>query len=381
MVELKEVIDEETGKKRILLQDRLYSIKDNPIGVREKFWIIRRGGNVIQESPLVTDILFKYNRNDVSCEDYGEAIASKIFQKSKVPCVTYYLAENTKLDGTKINGVLCGSYKTNNNQLETSVYDLQTKCTDLKFNSRTGETNKSINTVYGIMRDLHEVIKTDKEGRFFFEHIQNELIKQALMDFILAQTDRHWLNTTFLEFDAKDRHVILKSKCYDNGCISYLKRKRQAIKTITSQVKGDYIGSDRMKQLMSSYCPMFGIKSSTVQIDMDKYQKTGSIEKLKIKEDDHIKDKFIDELSKEILTNPEIAVFYKLMLHSFHYDANSRTIDLGEVFNELSAGGDEIPKEIKDMVTGVMTYQINEIQTVLDKKLGKNRRSETSWER
>ena len=248
MIELKEI--EIDGKKYIEIQDRVYSIRVNPIGVREKFWMVRRGGSSIVESPIVTDILFKYNRNDVSCEDEGEVIACRVMRAVGLKAVEYYLAKNKTLDNNEIKGVLCGSFKKKLSEIETSAYTLQTSYTQFSFDEKTGVANKSINTVDGIIEDLEYVLDESEFARLFVTQIRDELLKQCLMDFLLAQTDRHWLNTSFLEYFVDGKYAVKKAKCYDNGCIAYLKRKRKAIVTITNQVKGDYINSPRMKELL-----------------------------------------------------------------------------------------------------------------------------------
>lgn len=379
MIEIKEL--EIDGKLRVELQGRLYSVRDNPIGVREKFWIVRRGGNVIVESPQVTDMLFKYNRSSVSCENLGEVLACNIFQVVGLPTVDYFLAKTTKLDGTEVDGVLCGSFKASNREIETSVFTVQTVYTDMEFDKETGEViNKEINTVNSIMNDLSATFPGENNGSFFFPYIKNSLIEQALMDFITAQTDRHWLNTTFLENYKDVHHVIRKSRCYDNGCIAFLKRKQEAVRTIVGEIKGDYLNSPRMKLMMDKYCPMFGIKTSTVKIDTRAYKKYNSIERLTLKDNiKNVKNKFIDELTDEIIYNPEISMFYKNMLYSLKYNESTGDIDLSPVVNELKLRGDTLPYEILEMTKGVMIYQINELEKTLDKKMEdirKNRKEE-----
>lgn len=369
------------GKKYIDIHEKIYSIKENPVGVREKFWIVRRGGNLIVESPSVTDILFKYNRNDVSCEDSGEVISSRFYRRIGLKAVEYYFARYYKEDGTFVDGVMCGSFKKHRDEIETSAYTLQTSYTPFYFDKETGEANKQINTVYGIMSDLEYLSEGNSLLTEMLPSIKSVLTKQCLLDFVFAQTDRHWLNTSFLEYFAHGNYLIKTAKCYDNGCIAYLKRKKQALVTIMNQVKGDYINSPRMEELMDKYCPMFGLKTTTVVIDVDRYNKVQNPQKLKLKDPRKARQIFVDELTDEILVNANTAVFYKDLLKTLNYNPKNKSIDPSYLFDEIGIADKEIDPVIQEMVTAVVTYQINEIEKTLEKKLDIERKSRLEEER
>jgi len=368
MIEIKEVkID---NKIRIEVGDRVYSRKENPIGVRSKFWAVRRGGKYIHEPPIITDLLFKYNRNDLSSENYGEIISSKFYKLCGLGCVDYYSAEFTDIDGNKFQGVMCGSYKKSNTELETSGYALQCVLTDFYFDRKTGKANKEINTVYGFISDLDSLYGDFQHKDYFLTNIKDELIKQSLLDFLIAQSDRHWTNTTFLEYFNKDNEYrIRKANCYDNGCIAFLKRKRQAIDTFSSMIGGDYLNSPHMKTLMDKYCPMFGIKTSTCLIDTrvaDKYER---YDKIRVNPDKDTKQTYLKELAQEILHNPEIAFFYIKLKEHIGYNRKNKSINLKPMFKSLENADEEIPDSIADVVTGIITYQVNEIEQELKKQV------------
>ena len=63
------------------LHGRIYSIVEESRGIREKFWMKRTGKHLYYESPINSRILFKFNRNDVSCEDWGEVFFSLRFSE------------------------------------------------------------------------------------------------------------------------------------------------------------------------------------------------------------------------------------------------------------------------------------------------------------
>ncbi len=370
MVEIKEV--EHDGEKLLEVWDRVYSREENPIGVRSKFWAVRRGGKLIFEPPIVTDLLFKYNRNDLSSEDIGEVISSKFYKLCGLNVVDYYSAEFTDIEGKKVTGVICGSYKRTNTEVETSGYALQCALTPFSYNKNTGEACKEINTVYGFIDDLDFIYGDTPQKEKFLTIIKNELIKQSLLDFLIAQSDRHWTNTTFLEYFNKDHEYrIRKASCYDNGCIAFLKRKREAIDTFASMIDGDYLSSPVMKSLMDKYCPMFGIKSSTCLIDTRVANKYNRFDKIKINPDPKVKDVYLKELVDEIMHNAEIAFFYIKLKESIGYNPSDKSINLKPMFKSLQDNGEDIPKSIEELVTGIITYQVNQIEQELIKTINK----------
>jgi len=370
MVEVREV--EFDGKKYIEVGDRLFDRKVNPVGVREKFWAVKRGRNpLIQETPKVTDILFKFNRSMITNEDYGEIIASKFQRLCGLKSVEYVTCKFTDIEGVEHFGVMCGSFKKSNDEIGTSGYRLQTQYTNFSFDKATGKPNKPINTVYSFLRDLEDLLDDHEYKEFFLEEIKTGLLMQALLDFILAQTDRHWLNTEFIENFNNNQYSIRKAHTYDSGCIAFLKRKRETIATYANMIKGDYLNAPIMHTIMNKYCPMFGIKTCLVKIDTKKAEKYCEVEKIDVVNTKENKDAFLDELTDEIMHNPEIAFFYIKLKEAFNYNKQTGLLDLNILFDVLKRNGEEIPDEIRELVTAVINYQINEIEKELTKKIYK----------
>jgi len=371
MVEVREV--EFDGKKYIEIGDRLYDRKINPIGVREKFWAVKRGENpLIQEPPKLTDILFKFNRSSITNEDYGEVIASKFQRLAGLKSVEYVTCKFTDIDGIDHFGVMCGSFKKNNNEIGTSGYRLQTQYTDFDYDKLTGMPNKPINTVYSFLRDIDYLLEDHVYKEYFMEDLKFGLLMQALLDFLLAQSDRHWLNTEFIENFNNNQYSIRKAHTYDSGCIACLKRKRETIKTYANMIKGDYLDAPIMHTIMNKYCPMFGIKTCLVKIDEKKAQKYCEVEKIDVVNTKENKDAFLNELTDEILNNPDLAFFYIKLKENFKYDKKTRLLDLSILFDVLKRNGEEIPDEIREVVTAVINYQLNEIEKELEKKINKS---------
>ena len=154
MVKLK--LEQIDGKDYINFHDQIYFIEDEARGIRDKFWMKRLPSKFLPEDKKNIHMLFKYNRNDQSCEDWGEVFASRIAKQTGVPVVDYYLCEydNNKEKG---KGVLCGSYFESDKQYEMSAHALQTVYSEFSHDGDTNITNKELNTVYSLLEDMRSV--------------------------------------------------------------------------------------------------------------------------------------------------------------------------------------------------------------------------------
>jgi len=337
---------EADGEKLVTLGEKVYSFAEELRGVRQKFWLVCEDGKFIKIPMKYKHILFKYNRNEVSCENWGEIYASRIAKQIGVPCVEYHLASFEE-NGKTSMGVLCSTYKKNENEIEATVYDVQTMF---------GEKVNNINTVENIMENIMYVIPENQDKKFYYSYLRNSLIKQCIFDFLLAQTDRHWFNTTFLLYSNDNTFNIRKSECYDNGCVAFLKRKYAAIEGISREIKVQGKNSQRLHDLLKDYVPMMGIKTPTVELNQDK--DITEVEKLKVKRE--TREVFLDELTNEILNNPEIAEFYI---------AAKEYLNVKLVTELLKKEKTPPPKPVADMIELVVGYQLNVIETLLNEKI------------
>lgn len=345
------------GKRCVKLNGRMYTFLQEARGVREKFWLVRTGQKRVNyEEPIYpSQILFKFNRNSVSCEDWGEIISSLVARHIDVPCVQYYSASLSDEDGNDIGkGVMCGSYKHSSKEVEFSAFSLQSLYKNLTYDNYHGEKVDGLNTVDGFLSAIKGVFG-DKVPQEELTSVRNDLLKQAIFDFVLAQTDRHWLNTTFLvcQEDNGQTH-IRKSACYDNGCISMFKRKSSAIEGMSREIGSLGKDSPYLKERLSSYCPMMGVKTSLVGIDNQVRQ--GSIEKIKMLDPKHDKKVFLNELSLQIVNNPEIAHFYINLENMVNDGSLFKYIE-----SDLSRSGDNPPAHIIKMVEDVIGHQVGQL--------------------
>lgn len=346
MIELK--YEEIDGEKCVILGDKVYRFVEEVRGAREKFWLVQNMGAYLNQPYKNQQILFKFNRNDVSCENWGEIYASRIAKQIHLPCVEYHLAKY--IEGDQVtHGVVCGSFKKNDNEVEISVFELQ----------KYADKIKNINTVDETTRLAVDMIPDGVNKNFYFTFIRDNLIKQCIFDFLLAQTDRHWFNTAMLVYYENGRYYMRKADCYDSGCVAFLKRKFSAIEGISREIKKQGEGSQRLHDLLSGYVPMMGIKTSTVEINRDK--NPDEKEKLKPKSG-NITEIFLDELTDEILNNAEIAVFYQKL--------KSR-LNVKKITENMAVEGIEPPQAVADMVELVVGYQFQVLNTLIKQKIKK----------
>ena len=363
MVELKQVYDEDTNAEYVVNHSKYYSIVDECRGVREKFWMVMEPSrfNKRKEPMSTTHILFKSSRNDVSCENWGEVYASILGKQGDIPVVDYYMA-TLDHDGKKTPGVMCGSYFKTGKEIELNAYNIHVINSILHGNKKDYYDNAGINTIEGMLQDLQAI--PDQE--FYSENIKfvrQELYKQAIFDFLLAQTDRHWFNTTFLiSFNpVTEKACVIKAPCYDNGCIAMLKRKASAIVGISQEIENTG-GADSpyLETQLNKYCPMMGIKTPLVHAE--KSRKTGEEDVLVV--DDPVKGReiFLDELCRVIADDPDLSAFYINLKNN---------LNISQVTEQLMRNGDNPPESVSNIIKNVVGHQIHELDAHMRKVTAK----------
>ena len=223
------------------------------------------------------------------------------------------------------------------------------------------DTNANIDILEDDIEFMMEVITYSKDKNFYYSYIRNSLIKQCIFDFLLAQTDRHWFNTTFLLYTTDDDVFNLrKADCYDNGCICCLKRKFSAIEGISREIKVQGENSQRLHDLLKNYVPMMGIRTSTVELNKDKFLE----EDRKLKVIKSRREVFLEELTDEILNNPEIAIFYQ---HVKKY------LNIAQINELLEREKTPAPQPVADMVELVVGHQMNILDNLIKEKIQKSK--------
>lgn len=358
MIYLKAVEDEYAQRKHVILNDRYYDVKEEHRGKKRKFWIEMKSLGMASAPIRMRKMLCKLGRNEVSCDNWGEIISSKIGKQLDVNIIDYYLVEYEE-DNNIYNGVLCGSYFVTDSQYEMSVKDLQTVYTSLYVDHDTLETNKPVNTVYSILDDLDKIIDfPDERKERVMKNLKDEMLIQCLFDYILAQSDRHWMNTTFLVYEKNGEVYITKADCYDNGNIAFLQRKFVSLQGISREIGKDPLNSPLLKKKMDTYVPMMGVKTSTVKLAPTSDGQIGA----KMLSNISARENFIDEITDEILVNPKLS----LLFHAF-----KNKFSMQDVVRSITNEGYEPPAEIIKLVNDIITYQVDSLDKVLNAKLDK----------
>lgn len=359
MIELKQVYDEDCDDVFIQLNNKLYQIVGETRGVREKFWMVMQDSKVLKKKqPMsMSHILFKSSRNDVSCENWGEVYASALGKQCNLPVVDYYMATLQK-DGKSTGGVMCGSYFSTGKEIEMSAYQLHQIFSVLQNKGQRYTSNEYVNTIEGMLKEIQSI-----PGQTFFNEniamVRRELYKQAIFDFVLAQTDRHWFNTTFLiHYNPRlDKGFISKAPCYDNGCIAMLKRKASAIVGMSKEIEATGgKNSPYLKDRLEKYCPMMGVSTPLVRVETSR--KTGEDDVLVV--DDPIKSReiFLDELCRVIADDAELSMFLIELTDNLNVDA---------ITAQLKRGGDDPPESIAKLIKNVVGHQLDVINQHMKK--------------
>ena len=181
----------QNSDKTVTINERVYKTSEELKGVRDKFWIDA-------VTPYSTSaygashILVKFNRNGLSCEDYGEVLYSALARSAGFRCTEYQLVEFVDKQGNLIQGVACPSYKRNDKEFDISGYDLQ------RFQHALSPDKPDIpyNTVDSYIQCMKECMNLPNET--MLQYLEEDLIKIAFFDYICGHTDRHWDNISFV---------------------------------------------------------------------------------------------------------------------------------------------------------------------------------------
>ena len=338
----------QNSDKTVTINERVYKTSEELKGVRDKFWIDA-------VTPYSTSaygdshILVKFNRNGLSCEDYGEVLYSALARSAGFRCTEYQLVEFVDKQGNLIQGVACPSYKRNDKEFDISGYDLQ------RFQHALSPDKPDIpyNTVDSYIQCMKECMNLPNET--MLQYLEEDLIKIAFFDYICGHTDRHWDNISFVYNNHKTMHgsyeAIRVADCYDSGCSFMLKRKREAVTTYANELKSAKKSGDMEKyesicqKLSEKAIPKFGITTSmsekTYQRDNDfpEYPKF-----LGPTTDPNWEENFLDELCAKIADNPRLSTFIISNRQKFTIENANRLAQLE---------GNEIPDDIL-MVAGAM---------------------------
>lgn len=202
----------------------------------DKFWIKKDG----------KDYLFKYNQERPSLSEkdrksFGEMLYSNLGKVLNFDCVKVEFAKCPHIFSFEENGVLVESYITKPNMHSVNYYDL------LAFNEENNLTEHKYLCVQTCLEVLEYYAKKNNL-EYNAEGIKKELCKRTILDFFLAQTDRHTKNIEFLI----DENKIFLAPCFDNGnCLSF-DNLRQTNSGIAKQIEHQKYKGEGCRKLFFS---------------------------------------------------------------------------------------------------------------------------------
>ena len=111
-----------------------------------------------------------------------------------------------------------------------------------------------------------------------------------------------------------------------------------------------------IEQMMKPYIPLMGVKTQT--IDVKQCKNWEELMRVEAKQDAETKEKFLNELAMEILTIPELAVFYIKL---------KERLNMGEIFDRIEKEGDSVDPYVQRLVMHIVDYQLNDLEQAVQR--------------
>ena len=203
---MQKIIDNSDGT--VNMGRSTYCVSRESRGCREKIWIHDCDENRQATNYRNSNLLIKFNRNDVSCEDYGEVLYYAFLKSCGARCTKYELAELCEyVDGQEIkhSGVICPTYMHRKNEFEFSGFELQ------RYQTLSKSKDNALtepNTMCDYIKCIKDLMMDPKEE--MLNQIKKDLIIMAFFDYITCQTDRHWGNVSFVFRAQEVGDILLK---------------------------------------------------------------------------------------------------------------------------------------------------------------------------
>lgn len=355
----------DNGDGTCTMNGKQYSVTLEPRGCRPKLWLhyIDPNGHTFFRT---SHVLVKYSRNDVSCENYGEVLYYAFATSVGARCTKYELAKFHQIvDGEEVvrECVICPTYFHKAHECEYSGYDLQRYC---YLSPNNSNLNLEPNTVESLVSCASMLM--DHPNAEMLRQSKRDLIKMAFLDYITGQTDRHWLNTTFIyradEYDMKTTEALRVASSYDNGCCFLFKRKEQALRTIASQLRVAKKTGDQEKyreileNIAKKTAPCLGVYTTFYDAP-DSFDRERP-EKLTINRPDNWEEIFISELCEEIKKDSELRKFFK----------DKKKFNLNGAKEVLRAQHDDIPEDLLYLAEEIINFKVERVYEKLGRVLG-----------
>lgn len=341
----------------------IYNIKLDSRGIREKLWL--HDQDIIKQAKDYSNsnYMVKYNRNDNTCEVYGEILYYAFLKSCGANCTKYELAQLSQtVNGVEIthHGVICPTYKNNRNEFDFSGYDLF-RYYNLSKIDNSG--NLPINTIASYIKCVKSLGFADDEDTI--RQIKRDLIKMTFFDYVTYQTDRHWENIAFIlnseKQENKNGSNVRVASSFDNGCCFLFKRKEVGLNTISNQLRvakkhNDTLTYSAIIDQISNKCVSYlGIKTSMCSYSIDDYDIYQP--RLKVSAVDNWEQIYLNELCYAISKDEELSQFFKDK-ELFKID-NARKV--------LESQGDTVPEPLMYLANELVNHRVNQVYKTLEK--------------
>lgn len=365
----------DNGDGTCTMGGKQYDVAEELRGCRPKMWLHYKDPNG-HTFFRTSHVLMKYSRNDVSCENYGEVLYYAFATSVGARCTKYELAKFHQIvDGKVVERecVICPTYFHKAHECEYSSYDLQRYC---YLTPNCSNLNLQPNTVESLVSCASVLMDHPNVG--MLRQCKRDLVKMAFLDYITGQTDRHWLNTTFIYrsdvYDNKTSEALRVASSYDNGCCFLFKRKEQALKTIANQLRVAKKTGDREKyneildNIAKKTAPCLGIYTSFYD-DPDTFDRERP-EKLSINRPDNWEEIFINELCAEIKEDSELRKFFRF----------KSKFSLSGAKDVLKAQGDTIPEDLMFLAGEIVDFKVSRVYEKLGRVLAEENNNGAGYE-
>lgn len=200
-------------------------------GVMVKHWIM------IDDVKYLFKTNYKYP-DEITYTNFGEVLYSNLSRRLHFPCVTSYFA-TTNYYGEDCNGVLVKSFfkdesKEDSMSYGDMVYMARTRSNQFYYRSNFDNVESCIDVVKYIAKYLDK--KVD------LKQMRQDLVKMAIVDCFLGQSDRHQTNIEFI-FDRENNMRLAPT--FDNGfCLSFAHTEWQLSELLARDEMSRYLAKE-----------------------------------------------------------------------------------------------------------------------------------------
>lgn len=336
---------------KVILDGQEMSLSADTRGKRAKFWI--ESGKTERKR----DYLVKFSRNEVSCENFGEILFSRLCQQVGLDCVDYHLV--TVEEGQEQSqGVISENYNASINDFEVSAYTLAEAYKNFSYDNFAGLEIESKHTIDFYIEALKVVTKCSDS---VLEKLRNDLLKLSLLDYLTMQSDRHWFNISFSLNSLIGDDSLKLTKIYDSGNCFLLNRGRRTISEYAKQ----FARSRNLDKLIFDYTvtkqPMLGLSTDLTQLETSiKDDNTAGSQKMISRCDVKSLEIFERELAEEIVRNAELGNFFALAIDK---------LSVEEAVKDIRESEGDCPDYVEQVATSILDCKKRRLQKLVAKAL------------